>query len=145
MKMKKVLCVLLGLCLLCVFAAGCSNKAEVADFIDLTALSDTLRIAELVNITAAPKLYEGKTIKLGGAYQSQYYQETRQRYHAVLVADAAACCQQGLEFVWNGEHNYPGDYPQEGSQIEVTGVFGSYEELGTTYWHLVTNELVVLG
>ena len=143
--MKKVPCVLLGLCLLCLFAAGCSDKAEVAEYIDLTALSDTLRIAELANITAAPDDYEGKTIKLNGAYQANYYEQTQQYYHCILVTDAAACCQQGLEFLWNGTHEYPGDYPQEGALIEVTGVLKSYEELGTTYWHLVTDELVTLG
>jgi len=143
--MKKVLCVLFALFLLCVFAAGCSNRAEVADFIDLTALSDTLRIAELANITAVPNNYDGKTIKLGGVYQANYYEPTQQYYHCILVADAAACCQQGLEFVWKGTHKYPNDYPQEGSPIEVTGVLESYDELGTTYWHLVTDELVLLG
>jgi len=147
--MGKFLCVLLGLCLMCMLAAGCSGKTEdensgparSAGFIDLSAMSDTLRIAELTNITSTPANYLGKTIKLGGVYQAQYYEPTQQYYHCILIIDAAACCQQGLEFVWNGNHRYPDDYPKDGTPIELSGVYESHQELGKTYYHLVVDEI----
>jgi len=141
--MKKILSILTGLCLLCALAAGCSGTAK-SDMVDLTALSDTIRSAELANITASPNNYLGKTIKIDGTYQVQYFEPTNQYYHGVLVVDAAACCQQGMEFKWNGEHKYPDDYPQVGTQIELTGVFESYTELGNMYYHLIVDEITVL-
>jgi len=141
--MKKVLCICLSL-LLCLLAAGCAKKA-IAGFVDLTAMSSTLVYAEVYNIMTAPDNYEGKTIKMRGLYQANYFEPTKQYYHCVVIADAAACCQQGLEFEWAGKHKYPNDYPQNGAEIEVTGVFGSYEELGQTYYHLTVEEITILG
>ena len=169
--MKQTLCILLAV-LLCGLAGGCGTQAApsagndslatgqadaersavptdapgkkakpaaIPDFVDLATMSDTLVYAELYNITTSPKNYEGKTIRIRGIYQANYYEETQQTYHAVLVADVAACCQQGLEFV------YPGSYPQEGARIEVTGRFKSYQELGQTYYHLLADEVAVVG
>ena len=159
--MKKYLSILLALCLLCVFA-GCAEKEAPADeknskaasqtkakpaipdFIDLTKLSSTLLYAEVYNIMNSPGDYIGKTIKISGAYSAQYYEPTDKVYHAVLIADAAACCSSGIEFAWSGEHSYPDDYPEVGSKIEVTGVFGSYEELGQTYYFLTTDGITAL-
>ena len=144
--MKKNLTILVCLCLLCALAAGCSGKsADTGDFIDLTALSDTLRIAELTNITQSPARYEGKTIRLGGVYQANYYELTEKYYHFILVQDAAACCAQGLEFEWSGEHAYPDDYPEEGAAIELTGVFEGFEELGRTWYRLAVDQVTLAG
>jgi len=142
--MKKILCVLLGLCLLCTLAAGCANASK-SNFIDLTAMSSTLVFAEVSNIVTNPTAYEGKTVKMGGAYQANFFALTGQYYHCVVVMDATACCPQGLEFEWKGKHKYPGDYPKDGAQIEVTGVFERYEELGRTYYRLAADKLTVLG
>ena len=165
--MKKVLSICLSL-LLCLLAAGCAGKAgsldesgnsiapaatrsnqktakeAIPDFVDLTAMSSTLVYAEVYNIMSSPGSYKGKTIKMRGLYQANYYESTKQYYHCVIIADAAACCQQGLEFVWAGRHKYPDDYPENGTEIEVTGVFGSYKELGQTYYHLTVDEITVL-
>ena len=47
--------------------------------------------------------------------------------------DAAACCSQGIEFVLTDEYSYPDDYPEEGREICVVGVFDTYQEGGYTY------------
>jgi len=148
--MKKYLVIFLSLCLLCALAAGCSGKSDVSKKpneidVDLTALSSTLVYAEVYNIMTTPGDYEGKTIKVGGLYQANYYEPTQQYYQCVIIADATACCQQGLEFLWSGKHKYPDDYPQDGTPIELTGVFESYEELGNTYYRLAVDEVTVLG
>jgi hypothetical protein len=155
--MKKVLSILKSLCLLCMLAAGCAEKAgtpaEVAElttkaipgFVDLTKLSSTMVYAEVYNIMSSPTDYEGKTIKAGGLYKAERYELAGPYYHFVVIADAAACCAQGLEFAWTGDHAYPKDYPKDGALIEVTGVFGRYEEKGHTYYHLVVDEIVAHG
>jgi hypothetical protein len=112
--------------------------------VDLTEMSSTMVYAEVYNITNNPDKYMGKTIRMSGPYQASYYDETGLYYHYVIVEDAAACCAQGLEFIWNGEHTFPDDYPLAQAKIEVTGVFGSYEELGITYYYLAVDNIVLL-
>ena len=158
---KKHLSILLALFLLSLLAAGCSGqrgkpsiedsalivqeftRAAVPDSVDLTALSSAMAFAALGDIMAFPDDYIGKTVKMGGAYQSHDLDATGLHYHYALVADEGACCQQWIEFEWTGGHTYPDDYPQDGTQIEVTGVLGSYEVLGHTVYRLTVDEIVV--
>jgi hypothetical protein len=145
---------LILLCVISVFASGCSSAppngqgltaggAGDAD-VDLTVLSSTLVYAEVYNIMTSPDDYMGKTIKLSGPYYASYYEDTGKYYHHVIVEDATACCQGGLEFKWNGDHAYPDDYPENNTRIEVAGVFGSYEELGQTYYYLSVGDITIL-
>ena len=63
----------------------------------------------------------------------------------MVIADATACCAQGLEFVWDdGTHAFPDEYPEPGTEVEVTGTFETYDENGVTYCHLVGSTLEVL-
>ena len=139
--MKKYMPLFLLLCL--TFVKNPAAAAGSVD-VDLTMLSRTMVYAEVFNITTNPKDYMGKTIKIRGPYNAVYYDETGLYYHYVIIPDASACCQQGLEFIWKGEHTYPNDYPKEKTIIEVVGVFGSYEELGRTYYYLTVDEVNVL-
>ena len=96
----------------------------------------------------SPDDYIGKTIKMEG--QFAIYQATDetgalipdQIYFACVIADATACCSQGLEFVLAGEHTYPDDYPELGNEITVTGTFELYEEDGFQYCRLADAEMV---
>ena len=73
--------------------------------------------------------YIGKKIKIKGQYYSAYDETTGQYYHFVLIADAAACCSQGIEFVWgDGSHVYPDEYPADETEVEVTGTFETYKD-----------------
>jgi hypothetical protein len=112
--------------------------------VDLTQLSSTMVYAEVFNIMSNPDFYMGKTIKVNGPYYPLYYEDTELYYHFVIVEDATECCQQGLEFSWDGEHAYPADYPQADTDIEVVGIFDSYEELGETFYYLKVEDVVVL-
>lgn len=111
--------------------------------VDLTKLSSTMVYAEVYNMMTYPDKYMGKTVKMSGPYTSSYYEETKQYYHYIIIEDATACCQQGLEFIWEGNHNYPDDYPKDGTKVEATGTFGKYDELGQTYYYIAINDLVV--
>lgn len=143
---KKGLGGMLALCLLCAFLAGCadSGAAQAADEavdMDLSGLSSALAYAQVVNILEAPDDYQEQTIKIRGQYYPSYYEPTQHVYHFVVVGDETLCCQAGMEFIWNGSHTYPGDYPEEQTEIEVAGVFGSYEELGVTYYCLTIDDI----
>ena len=103
---------------------------------DLTILGSDMVYAEIYNMMIFPKTYIGRSVRVKGVF-TVYYDEANDKYHfACFVSDAAACCQQGIEFILDGDKAYPSDYPQEGAEITVTGVFGTYEEDGNTYWAL---------
>lgn len=134
---------------LCIASAGCSGNGEnsagtaepTAVDVDLTALSSTMVFAEVYNMLSNPQEYMGKTVKMTGAFA--IYQpvdengQTGKTYFACIIADATACCSQGMEFVLEGDHTYPEDYPELGSEITVTGEFQTYEEDGNVYAHLI--------
>lgn len=120
------------------------NKLDDAVDIDLTALSSTLVYAEVYSMMMSPEEYMGQTIKMKGTYCPLYSEETGKYYHYVIIEDAAACCQQGIEFIWGGEHVFPDDYPSEGTEVEVVGVFDTYEELGDIYPYVATNEIKII-
>lgn len=104
--------------------------------IDLTALSSTMVYSEVYNMMYTPDKYIGKTIKMKG--QFSYYEdpETKKQYFSCIIADATACCSQGIEFVLTGKHDYPNDYPKINSEITVAGTFHVYEENGYKYCQL---------
>ncbi len=112
--------------------------------VDLTALSSTMVFAEVYNIMANPDDYMGKTIRMSGQYYASYDELFKKYYHFVVIEDATACCQQGLEFTVIGETAYPQDYPPDGAIIELTGSFSSYEESGFTYYYIITDAVSVL-
>ncbi|HCC35024.1 MAG TPA: hypothetical protein DEQ02_05095 [Ruminococcaceae bacterium] len=149
--MKKLAVVILLLFLFCV-VTGCSDASDSpsagagapggeSEVIDLTEMSSTVVYTEVYNMVTTPDDYVGKTIKVDGLYTPSFFDTTGDYYHYILVEDATACCQQGLEFVWEGDHAYPGDYPAEGEEILIEGVFTSYMELGEKYYYILTEDI----
>lgn len=112
-----------------------SAESGVVD-LDLTALSSTMVYAEVYNMMYTPQQYLGKTIRMSGTYSEFQDPSTGMRYHSCLIADATACCSQGMEFVLTDDYAYPADYPKPDSQITVTGVFETYHEGSDLYCHL---------
>ena len=123
------------------------GSAAETNFVDLTVLSSTMVYGKVNDMMIFPNDYIGKTIKMSGLYSaSLYYPDQSDFYHFVLIEDAAACCQQGLEFIWKGKHIYPDDYPAENTNIEVVGVFGRYEdEFGGIHYYVAADDIVVLN
>ena len=151
--MKKLFCVLLAALLLCTLAA-CGHEdtaqkpaAEDAEDtaaldIDLTALSGIMVYSEVNSMISFPDNYIGKTVKMQG--QFTIYQATDENgsfipdkmFFACMIADATACCAQGLEFALAGEPVYPDEYPELVAEITVVGTFEWYEEDGCRYYRL---------
>lgn len=59
-------------------------------------------------------------------------------FYTVMIQDATACCQAGMEFVWDG-----GTLPAEGTNLTVTGTFASYDCGGLPSYHIVANTVEV--
>ncbi len=109
-------------------AVGTDGTAAEGIDVDLTVLSSTMVYSEVYNMMSSPEDYIGKTVKMKGAF-TYYHDEASDRYYfACLIADAAACCSQGLEFVLAGDAVFPRDYPDVGKTISVVGVFDTYAE-----------------
>ena len=106
--------------------------------LELSQLSSTLVYSEVYAMIFEPEEYIGKTVKMNGLFTA-YEAEDGRRYFTCLVADATACCTQGLEFELNDSYKFPDDYPSPGDDITVTGVFDTYQEEsgGNTYTYLV--------
>ena len=148
--MKKLLCFLVLLAVIAtlfpgsVFAAEAesSDPVPLVVDLDLSEMSGVIVYSQIYNILWEPAEYLGKVIRMRGYYN--YFDDVEHGivYHACIVPDATACCAQGIEFVWAGDHIWPDDYPEAGTDITVTGCLEIYEEDGSSYLHLVDAELV---
>lgn len=101
--------------------------------VDLTTLSSTMVYAEVYNMMVQPQDYIGKTVKMDGLFSFYHDETTGKDYFACIIQDATACCSQGIEFVLTDDYTYPEDYPEEGGEICVSGVFDTYQEGEYTY------------
>lgn len=110
--------------------------------VDLTKLSSTMVYSEVYNMMVSPKNYIGKTVKMKGLYSSYHDETSSNNYYFCIIADATACCSQGIEFVLKDEYTYPDDYPKEGENICVVGVFDTYQEGNYTYCTLKNARIV---
>ena len=98
--------------------------------IDLTRMSSTMVYSYVFNMLNAPDDFIGQRFKIRGTYDEQYWDQTNLTYHYIVIADATACCAQGLEFVLTDSG---AAYPRLGEEFEISGIFGTYEEDGLNY------------
>ena len=80
-------------------------------------------------------MHRGKTVRMNGNFAC--YDGDNRYYFACLIADATACCSQGIEFLLSDGRKYPEEYPSIGSEITVTGVFDTYYEGEKRYCQLI--------
>ena len=109
--------------------------------LDLTKMSATMIYSTIFDMLIMPEDYVEKIIKVKGWFETYMDTKSGELYYAVLVPDATACCQQGLEFVWKGNHAYPDDFPKPGQDITVTGIYKMIENDGVTYTYLEANSV----
>lgn len=121
------------------------GEADSSVDVDLTILTPNMVYAEVYNMMMYPDNYLGKTVKVSGPYYPLYYDGTGNYYHYVMIEDALACCQNGMEFIWDeGIHAYPEEYPKEDEIIEIVGVMKSYKEEQYIYYYLDVDSYKVL-
>lgn len=109
--------------------------------LDLTKMSATMIYSTIFDMLIMAEDYIEKNIKVKGWFETYVDTETGELYYAVIVPDATACCQQGLEFVWPGNHTYPDDFPKPGDDITVTGIYKLIETDGVSYTYLEANSV----
>lgn len=97
------------------------NKVDI----DLASMSQTVMYAEMSNMQIDPDSYKGKTVKIKGQYNAYQDDKKTKWYYAVVVQDATACCQQGMELEF-ADGNAPTCV--SGDEIEVSGTFDTYTE-----------------
>ena len=111
--------------------------------VDLTKLSSTMVYSEVYDMMSEPDKYLGKKVRVVGQFALYQGVDSNgaaipdQLYYACVIADATACCSQGIEFILGGDAVYPDDYPDVKDIITVSGIFETYEEDGYRYAHLV--------
>ncbi len=145
--MKKLFSVWL-IVMLALLTAACGKVAETAETkkpaeagktdIDLTVLSSTMVYSEVYNMVSNPENYLGKTVKMSGSVAT--FDGEGRTYYACIIADATACCSQGIEFLLKDSYR-PEDYPGVGETVTVTGVFDRYYEGEEVYYQLIDSVL----
>lgn len=110
--------------------------------VDLTALSSTMVYSEVYSMMTEPDNYIGKVVKMKGSFTVFHDEGSSDYFFACIVKDATACCAQGIEFQLAGEHEYPKDYPYEGDEICVVGVYDTYRDGDSTYCTLKNAKIV---
>ena len=115
-----------------------SNKIDI----DLNNLNANVVYSQVFLMMTEPDKFIGKRIRMSGQFNVYAAEEGNPsgvtEYYAIIIADAQACCQQGIEFVWPG-HTYPDGFPEVKSNASVTGIFEVYEENGKKYCRLVAD------
>ena len=110
-------------------ASDSNAQADSSVDIDLTAMTSDMVYSTVYQMMNDPDSYVGKTVKIAGPYYATLYEDTGIYYHFIIIEDATACCQQGMEFVWgDGSHVYPDEYPELDERVEVTGTFEVYKD-----------------
>ena len=114
------------------------NKIDV----DLNNLNANVVYSQVYLMMTEPDKFIGKRIRMSGQFNVYAAQDGNPsgvtEYYAIIIADAQACCQQGIEFVWPG-HTYPEGFPEVKSNASVTGIFEVYEENGKKYCRLIAD------
>ena len=124
--------------------SGCqSEAAETGGIIDLTVLSGDALHDIMDEIMLNPEAHLGEVIRVRGLYQPVFWDVTGQYYHYILIDDPDTCCVMSFEFILSGNPTFPDDFPAEDAEIEIIGVFSSYEELERTFFYLAVDEIIV--
>lgn len=156
--MKKIIAIILALVLALSFVACSKNsdknensnsktttkatetttEAKSVD-LDLTQLSSTVVYSEVYNMLITPDDYKGKIIKMKGQFNQYTDEETGKIYNTVIIPDATACCQQGLEFELSDKTN---PNFEQGTGITVVGTFDTYSDGEFLYCHLKNAKII---
>lgn len=108
--------------------------------IDLTRLSATMVFAEVAAMVRTPEDYLGKTVRMEGplaVYEANPALGI-DYFYTVVIQDATACCQQGMEFIWP-----EGTLPEAGTGLVVTGTFAEYDCGGLPSYHIVADTVEI--
>lgn len=96
--------------------------------VDLLRMSGTVVYAMVNQMVTNPEKFVGKRVRMKGVFSTYYDNEIKQRFFGCVIADALACCSQGLAFELAKPRKFPDEYPEEGSPITIIGDFDLIKE-----------------
>lgn len=122
-----------------------SQQTTAAEFdYDLTQMSSTIVYSQITDMTMVPEEYAGKTIKMEGRFEIYGDPDKEDPYLGCIVNDATACCSVGLRFVLTDDYT-SADFPLNGSDIIITGVFETYEYQDCTFGEVQNAQMTVIS
>ena len=127
--------------------AGCSEETSgnySGIDVDFTEFGMTMAMGKFFEVFTNSSEYLDQIMRVRGEYFSMFFQETGQRHHFITLIPGDDCCRMGFEFMVSGEKSFPEDFPAEGMVIEITGVLSVYEEFGSHFIYLATDEIVIV-
>ena len=137
--MKKFLFAILALCLVCTFVSACSD--DDSGVIDMAAMSEIVRSAEMARIMADPENYIGRSFKVRGYYENTFIEEEGKYFHLVIMKDGDSCCPpEGFEFRMASDSGFP----ELGATLEMVGVLDRHNDLGPTLYYLFVEDMTIL-
>ena len=92
--------------------------ADIPVDYDLTKMNANMVYAQVFNLMLEPQKFGGKTFKIKGNFIKVNGPDGQPSY-AVIIKDALACCQQGLEF----KYDFAGKEPVVDQEITVIGKY----------------------
>ncbi len=105
--------------------------------LDLTGMSDNMIYSAVSNMMNAPENYADKIVRFCGYFSTFKNDETGDMVNCCIIPDALACCANGLEFILR-----EGEYPSEGQNITVTGIFRVYNVGGFNFCKVEEAEVI---
>lgn len=133
--------ILLSVLLACVVSFAKDADSQKID-INLARMSGTMVYAQVYKMVTEPVKFIGKRVKMKGVFSSYYDEETKKRYYGCVIADALACCSQGLAFELAKERKFPEEFPAEGAAIIIVGDF-EMEEDGDDAFPVIRNAKIL--
>ena len=107
--------------------------------LDLTKMSGTVVFALVNRMVTEHAKFQGKRIRMAGVFSSYYDDQIDRRFYGCVIADALACCSQGLAFELAKPRKYPDEYPAEGAAIVVEGDYDYEKDEGGGGFPIIRN------
>lgn len=98
--------------------AALEENSDISVDYDLTTMNANMVYAQVFNLMLEPEKFENATFKIRGNFIKASGPQGQPAY-AVIIKDALACCQQGLEFIWD----FAGAEPRPDQEILVIGQY----------------------
>ncbi len=94
------------------------EEASNVDY-DFTKLSATMVYGQVFDIMNNPEKYVGKKFKIKGRYESEYIKALAQEFKYIVIEDALACCEKGIEIKFLNSN----ETPELSSSLTIEGIF----------------------
>ncbi len=112
--------------------------------LDMTKLNYNMVSSLIFNMMVESEKYLGKRIKIAGKFYSEFDEDNLIRHYSVLIWDNTACCQVGLQFIREGDYEFPKDYPEQMTPVEISGIYSIKEINGMDYVYLACDDFKIM-